>query len=307
MFLAVLACGCEVNNEQKPHTKLIPKYQIVKDDEGNVYRLNSETGDMVKVVSDMLKPIKSPEQQNREKNKKDMLLQPIDFSPITIGDGLINVDLQTIWKEGNIYYIFNVSPYKVFNKMTEIYSTKYNYKNKWFGFTIIFLDENGFELGKKDVNLWSMTNVVDEEGNYVNKQEKGNFSMTQQAYESILSYSVGWNLDKEALRWKEPNKLDLKKVFIESFKIGRKGVYKSDGYIKGVLKNGSNKTINKISFKVLYYAKGDYFLKSSNEHNINGEIKINPNSAFKFNVDLGYLKDDVEKINIEVLDVEFDR
>jgi hypothetical protein len=127
------------------------------------------------------------EQLEREQNKISLLAKGKTYRDLTLKQlGDLKHTLRTAWREGTIYYDFQVSPYK-YDYLSD---TAYNPIGHW---TIHLEDANGFEITKINIYRSSMIRGTNDNGSYTDMSIKGSVSMSRDMYEQISSWNISWS------------------------------------------------------------------------------------------------------------------
>jgi len=154
-------------------------YEIIESEYGSLYRLNKNTGE-VKIIEGRL--IKDMYELNTEENvliDKDPMYWP-EFV-ISHLDSLA-FNLRTRWREGYMYYIFDVSPY-----------TEGLQEARTRGRFILNLsDRYGFQLLEIPINISDMIGMVDDKGERRGLSIDGRISCTLDTYMEINNWTSSW-------------------------------------------------------------------------------------------------------------------
>ncbi len=178
LFLAALFGGC-LRNEQ---------YDLITSQSGRIYRLNKNSGEVSLVegtkITKLLEPIESELTKEAAKLLTEAKTWPMKSLPQL---DTLEVSLTTRWREGNMYYIFYVSPYN--KRLSDAHDSYLSSKN----FTIKLMDADGFVLIDVPITLSSMTRVVDETGKPKGLQMNDHVSCSSEMYLALDHWSSSWN------------------------------------------------------------------------------------------------------------------
>lgn len=179
-------------------------YQMIKGDDGNVYRLNRTTGELFVLEGGTLRLV-SAEPPSADKASFEMLsgafssgMDPSEdyseleeakeFGKTQMPGERLWSDFKTSWREGNLFFVFEVFPHSSLEGLYE------NRKSNYAEFRVSLFDENEFVLQEIRILLTEMQEVCGADG----KPEKVVFSsslpFSAEAYKDIVGYSVWWRL-----------------------------------------------------------------------------------------------------------------
>lgn len=99
------------------------------------------------------------------------------------------VTLTTKWEDSLVYYQFNMSGYPA--EKEELPISKPSPFNSTF--TIIFLDENGFKIEKKQIPIESMSKTINEHGYFIGLKANDSFYMSADNYRKIKYWNITWH------------------------------------------------------------------------------------------------------------------
>jgi hypothetical protein len=94
--------------------------------------------------------------------------------------------LQTVWRNGNIYYQFGIEGYPpVFRQASG--------RESQSAFQINFLDKDGFQLYQRQVTLAEMTKVVGDDDQPTGELWKSNEAMDVDLYRRAAKWEITWS------------------------------------------------------------------------------------------------------------------
>jgi hypothetical protein len=106
---------------------------------------------------------------------------------IGIDPSIVNFNLNTKWREGTLFYIFNASPFNDFLRYVK------ESRSSTTAFTIILQDVDGFVILKKRITLSQMTTRVDNKGEWISFEKKDSVELSEELYNSLSSWEVSWS------------------------------------------------------------------------------------------------------------------
>lgn len=208
-----LLSGCGVQ-------KYDQNYQIIEDDDGRVYKLDRTTGELFLAEGGEMKSVSSkpPLPDTKPSTHPDASADRImvetaplqeaapgytdvytmeDYSALEEAKDLgkkqmpgkeLWCDLKTSWREGSLFFVFEVYPA---SSLTRLYETKLaNYAE----FRVSLVDENEFVVKEMRIPLVSMLDERDDMGQVVKVILSANFPFSAETYKDIVNYSVWWRL-----------------------------------------------------------------------------------------------------------------
>lgn len=190
LVLNVFLLGCEYNPFEQN------KYQIIKNEDGKVYRLNKKTGEMAMIENGKVVPLENNKELGLVEKSKDLVLpEPIDWGEWVIPYKGLKIQLRTNWRNDSLCYQLKVFPYYLLAKMFDKSEKDDQYRRIWYGFVIKFLDKEGFLIKEIPVKLWDMERIVNHEGEEIALALNSSDFCTKEDYFSIETYEVVWLLD----------------------------------------------------------------------------------------------------------------
>lgn len=200
-LLIMLLIGCESN-----------VYQMIKNDDGSVYRLNQKTGEMVLIKDTKIIDLKQ-EREWREAEEIELKSMAVAkaWEPETIPGTDLGTIAQTSWRDGKVYLKVYLKPYQPLHKFYEklryldgythpdpqiLFQKRKEYARiSQFHITYIFTDADGLTIWEHPVLLSSFTRTVDEDGvpSYLSYETNG--PMAKADYRATRGVSIKWNID----------------------------------------------------------------------------------------------------------------
>lgn len=174
--ISILFLGCEFEERSE-------SWDLVSTPNGLVYRINKKSGDVDLVEGDGL--LKLSEIQNREENKK--YNTHVIYWPAGSIEQLeeISLNLKTSWRDGQLHYLFTVSPY------SDLIQKEYENPDSLANFFINLRDEHDFKLLCIPVRI-SATTKMWYEDQIRCLQAEGSMACTLETYKLLDTYSIGW-------------------------------------------------------------------------------------------------------------------
>ena len=128
---------------------------------------------------------------HRDAVKNVPLEIPKIWSSITIG-ALDNshLYLTTRWSNGRMSYQFEMKGYP--KSLASQFETQQPYSIRAPGFTLTFLDKNGFKLFDEEIPLNKTTRVVSDDGKGTGLSARGDTYVSADNYRQALSWEVTW-------------------------------------------------------------------------------------------------------------------
>ena len=159
----------------------LEKFDLVTQ-QNKTYRLNKITGEVIQIKESGLFKIAN--------SKKD-LYKTWEQKDIPQLDG-INLLLSTNWRDGKLYYNFNVFPYsKRLKKIIE----NGDFIDKAQGFNISLQDEKGFNLIKIDIPLSKMTRMLgDTKGSVSGLVINDSIQCSYDDYADSKNWDIEWTI-----------------------------------------------------------------------------------------------------------------
>lgn len=127
----------------------------------------------------------------REEVKNAPLGTPKVWSSINIGAlGNSRLSLSTKWNDERMSYQFEMRGYP--KSLAAQFESQHPYTIKEPGFTMTFLDKNGFKLFEEELPLSKTTRVVGNDGKPVGLAAKGNTYVSADSYRQAATWEVTW-------------------------------------------------------------------------------------------------------------------
>jgi len=198
IFIVALFSGCDISEYQlvKEKRKLdeSENYQLIEGKNGEIYRIDKKTGEMVVIKNNKIIPIELAESQIDRELLEKKLQEPIDWHEIQIPGKRLKTNLVMSWRDNKIYYKFNIYPYQSLLKIEALRKDDYR-KYLTQKITISLLDKNGFLIKEIDIYLKEMTYVVDDKNNITHKSINSNLNFDKNDYIAIANYTIAWYLE----------------------------------------------------------------------------------------------------------------
>ncbi len=160
------------------------KYQLTSTD-GNIYRINKITGDVQLIQGTRFVKIDSVGHASTLRLSKFRKLDEI-----TIPKHNLKCNLDILWRNDDLYYNFNVSPYN--DSLKRIREGGY-FESLNKGFNIELYDANGFVIAQIPVKISDMTGVVDDNNRPTELSMKGKTHLSYEDMKLLKNWSTTWN------------------------------------------------------------------------------------------------------------------
>ncbi len=159
-------------------------YKLITSQNGRVYRIDKSSGEVSLVEGFTITKLQEPKTEEESKQEELKLFKAITWPTIKLPGTTITLVLRTIWREGNIYYQLNASPYEGdLQRSAESYLSSSSY------FSIEMRDKDGFILLRVPISISRMSGIVDNNGKRESMEANDKIECTSGKY---LSF-VGWN------------------------------------------------------------------------------------------------------------------
>ncbi|MBU1044756.1 MAG: hypothetical protein KJ915_10215 [Candidatus Omnitrophica bacterium] len=233
LLLLVFCLGCE---NQKNSSDV---YQLMQSEDGRLYRLNKETGQIVVLEGTKIIPMEVERRKTntadqvisseaKENNSNNQNVEPVSQElpdkiipkPIPIRqlkqwhDEQLNgknlkISFQSSWENNRFFYIVEAHPYSSLKLMLDKKEEDIYYQRKWHGFIIRLLDANNETVKDIPVRLWDMAKILDENGKFSSLKAEAEIDLFEDEYIRITGYKVVWKLDNILIpEYKFKNKVD---------------------------------------------------------------------------------------------------
>lgn len=175
--LLSLILGCEKNSD----------FELTLQG-GKLYRLDKRSGQVSVIEGSKILPL---EEATTDVAKDAILLLrnsktwPQIFLPQV--DSL-RLNLTTRWREGDIYFIFTVSPYN--QRLRDAHQAYPGSRN----FKLRLLDEDGFVILEKQVDITDMARIVDQANSPTAMQFNSHVTCSAEVYLAIKQWTCVWQL-----------------------------------------------------------------------------------------------------------------
>ncbi|MBU1086677.1 MAG: hypothetical protein KKD05_04075 [Candidatus Omnitrophica bacterium] len=233
--MAILSFVCFSGCENKKNNTDV--YQLMQSDDGRLYRLNKETGQIVVLEGNKIIPMEverrkkpsteQPAQTNALVENKQNPVQPGQEIPdknilvVTPSRQLkqwqdeplsgknLKISFQSNWENNRLFYIVEAQPYSSLKKMLDKKEQDIYYQRKWHGFIIKLLDNNNETVKVIPVKLADMAKTADEKGNFSSLKTETEIDLLEDEYIRITGYKVVWKLDNILIpEYKFKNKVE---------------------------------------------------------------------------------------------------
>jgi hypothetical protein len=184
------------------------RYEVVVDKNGRTIRLDKRSGEITIIDGDRLvSPKSAAEADKAQKLEGSLLAKAKDFRRKTIKHMSIEVDLQTSWQDGNVYYNLDFRPLQsegaaqksgfvpdltgkkgdsVSRKPANLQRFKEEMARHEFS---LLLEDVPFELLRQKLSL---TYHADDKGEVMGYGATGRAPMSQEMYKRIDSWNINW-------------------------------------------------------------------------------------------------------------------
>lgn len=153
------------------------KFQLTASN-GNVYRVNQVTGDVVMIKGTRLVRI-----DKDDTDKLGLYLREINIKNV-------NCNMMAVWRNDKLYYTFSVSPYTGAVKKIKQDS---NYSDAHKGFNAKLLDANQFVIAEIPLKIMDLTEIVEDNGVVVKLEDKGKINLSYEDMKLIKDWTLTWN------------------------------------------------------------------------------------------------------------------
>jgi len=196
-------------------------YEIIKGEDGSIYRLNNKTGEMVVLRGDKSVPVETPESLREKREKEKLLSEPKIMRETQVPGRQIFVKLITSWRGNLMNYKFFAYPYM---HLTDAKSPTY----LRYEFNVSLCDKNGFTVKTINIPLTDMIITVDDNGNPIFLDKSSSIDCDLEEYEAIESYSISWKLPPVHISEKKGYKEGLLKEVKDLINQTNSSLIKSD-------------------------------------------------------------------------------
>jgi len=178
VFPFLAGCG----NDQK---EVKNTYELLNAGGGLVYRMNKGSGEVTLIVGPEIRKLEEGTGTKPGQPKANYLTEWPAATNSQLGG--ITLKLRTNWREGNMFYIFEVSPYlgRVQTEHDKGATTEAR-------FILNFYDSDGFQLLRIPVQLSQMEKTVDADGKPTSVSVNTTIACSAATYEAIKIWSAGW-------------------------------------------------------------------------------------------------------------------
>lgn len=172
-------------------------YEIISLPDGNSYRINTQSGELMLIDGEKLTKVESaiefkgtstldlePKLWPRDTSYYFYFKWPEDYkSYYMVHLDSLKVNMVTTWREDMMFYKMKISLDDSTKSMDEVKATKLN---------ISFTDLWGFERLEMEVPLDNMTRLINSEGVPRGLSLNSDLECTLEDYISLLDWSIGW-------------------------------------------------------------------------------------------------------------------
>ena len=168
------------------------RYELKQDKFGRTVRLDKRTGEVVILEGDTLRKVRSEEELAADQKEaevraaalsKPKLWPPTDFPQI----GVTSAELTTSWRDGRLLYRLNLSP------VPKGYAT-FRSRLGMSPFTLIFHDQNAFQILEEPIPPGSTTTIVDDNDKPLSLSINGEVQCDQVKYGDLKFWTLTWQL-----------------------------------------------------------------------------------------------------------------
>jgi hypothetical protein len=173
-MLAVLAVGCD----QKKG------WDLVTTKDGFVYRINKQTGDVSLIAGTQAAKVEETTSFKKDDAQTNHVVVWPAQQNKQLGD--LKITMKTNWRDGKLYYIFQVSPFA--GRIESELQKSPSYAR----FIVRLYDQDGFELMTIPVSLSDMVKTVDDTGKAASLYVNTTVTCSFETYSALYSWGVGW-------------------------------------------------------------------------------------------------------------------
>jgi hypothetical protein len=158
--------------------------ELVPTSNGLLYRIDKQSGDLSLIVGTQVTKLEEPEVKKGDDNKRRHVMTWPDRQNKQLGD--LNLKLKTNWRDGKLYYNFQVSPY------AGRIEREFQKSGSNARFLLRFYDQDGFETFVLPIQLSEMVKEVDDTGKIDVVTMNTTTTCDLQTYEALKLWMVGW-------------------------------------------------------------------------------------------------------------------
>ena len=173
-MLAVLAVGCD----QKKG------WDLVTTKDGFVYRINKQTGEVSLIAGTQAAKVEETTSSKSDSTETNHVVTWRAQQNKQLGD--LKIEMKTNWRDGKLYYIFQVSPFA--GRIDSELQKSPSYAR----FIVRLYDRDGFELLTIPINLSDMVKKVDDTGKAASLDVNTTTTCSLETYSALSSWTVGW-------------------------------------------------------------------------------------------------------------------
>jgi len=234
LFLAILfISGCD----NKKNSDSV--YQLMESEDGRLYRLNKETGQIVLLEGNKIVPLEVERRKKIDLPPKSMEansiiedtpqdlkqtgsdLQEKIIAVVTPSRQLkqwhdeqlsgknLKVSFQSSWENNKLFFILEALPYSSLKRMMDKKEEDIYYQRKWHGFIVKLIDNNNDTVKVIPVKLWDMARTLGEKGRFASLKIESKVDLLEDEFIRITGYKIEWKLDNILIpEYKFKNKVD---------------------------------------------------------------------------------------------------
>ncbi len=234
VFLAIVfISGCDNKKDSDS------VYQLMQSEDGRLYRLNKETGQIVLLEGNKIVPLEVERRKNTvppvepvqtnliRVDISDNPEQPVQDLPEQIIPSVtpvrqlkqwhdeqlsgknLKVSFQSSWENNKLFFILEAFPYSSLKAMLDKKEKDIYYQRKWHGFVIKLIDDNNDTVKLIPVKLWDMAKTLGEKGRFASLKTETEIDLLEDEFIRITGYKIEWKLDNILIpEYKFKNKVD---------------------------------------------------------------------------------------------------
>lgn len=159
------------------------KYQVTTTKDGNLYRLNKQSGEITRLEGDNLVPVveTKPTTQSEKSDIKKWPQLNLPFDNIKMG-------MKSTWKNGRMYFVLTIAPY------TRTLHQAMSKNDSKLGFILDLKDKDGFQMLKVPVPFVVMQRLFNQKGEVIGLMANTNIPVKKELYQDVETWSASWNL-----------------------------------------------------------------------------------------------------------------
>jgi hypothetical protein len=171
----VVGCGSKVSS----------KWDLLTTKDGSVYRINKQTGEVALIAgTQAVRVEETGSAKDDAPGKSRVTVWPAQQIKQLGG---VKTEMKTNWRDGKLYYLFQVSPYA-----GRIESERHKTGSSAL-FVAHFYDQDQFEILTLPINLSGLFGALDEGGKVASLTANEASICTLGTYDSIKTCVIGWS------------------------------------------------------------------------------------------------------------------